>query len=170
MFFKHDPKTGITFLDHALEPIIDAGARGAKPVDIMFERRVVVGQAAHCAVMLPLALLQSNSASAPKTSAPDCQLNPAWPPPTAPNTAVSVVANGTPPRAETAGGVVGKAVALLRFAEHPGRQLRLIMFGVEESHGISSGGNASEHAVCCATADRCDYTAPFLTDFWKRRG
>ena len=29
-------------------------------------------------------------------------------------------------RAEAVGGVIGKAVALLRFAEHAGRQLRLI--------------------------------------------
>jgi hypothetical protein len=47
--------------------------------------------------MVPLGLLQSKSPSTPNTNAPDCQLNPAWPPPTAPNSAVSAVANVTPP-------------------------------------------------------------------------
>src|SRR5262249_36891490 len=51
----------------------------------------------HIARMLPLGLLQSKSPSTPTTSAPVCQLNPAWPPPTAPNSAVSAVANVTPP-------------------------------------------------------------------------
>ena len=73
-------------------------------------------------------------------------------------------------RAEAVGGVIGKAVALLRFAEHAGRQLRLIMLGMEECHGVSSCRNAGEHTIRSTTADRRDHATPFLADFRKRRG
>src|SRR5215469_12403327 len=73
-------------------------------------------------------------------------------------------------RAETAGGVIGETVALLRFAEHAGRELRLITFGMKERNRISPRRNAGEHASGCATADRRDHAAPFLADFRKHRG
>src|SRR5215472_9325299 len=73
-------------------------------------------------------------------------------------------------RAETAGGVIGKSVASLRFAEHAGRELRLIPFGMKERNGVGSGWNAAEHASRRASADRRDHAAPFLADFRKCRG
>src|SRR5262249_42022819 len=73
-------------------------------------------------------------------------------------------------RAEAACGVIGKAIALLRFAEHASRQLRFIVLGMEKCHGVSSCRNAAQHAIRCTSPDRRDDATPFLADFWKRRG
>src|SRR5215470_12470949 len=46
---------------------------------------------------------------------------------------------------ETAGGVVGKAVALGRLAEQAWRQLGFILLGMKERDRVVSGRNAGEH-------------------------
>src|SRR5204863_5206583 len=64
-------------------------------------------------------------------------------------------------RAEAARRVVGKTETLGRLAEQAGRELRLIVLGMEERNGIIAGRDAAEHAGGLPIADRRDHAAPF---------